>query len=481
MNLAIIQFASASVHFAASLEILKKESTSNVSAFYCVWGAQTKLAGRMSANFETLMGKIPHKIRKLIRTANPNVKINREMLFNEVWVAHYMAGLLKEIEQLDSLPDLKYLEFEGVNPGSAIASELATITRDAEVKLQKHKLLIRILIQSYLEVYSATIMFNSKFNINVVHIYNGRFLHERAVWDASKRQNIGVLLFETTRNRYFQRKEGFHSRLNNQKVMLDHWSSADETLEKKITLGSHYFNELRSSANPFSSGTHSVVELTKPYFVYFSSSDDELVGFWDEREEKLGTQLECIRSLQSYFDGQSNFNLMIRVHPNLKNKAPEVIEKWECLESSDMTKIFRAQEKISSYDLLDGSIGVISFGSTMCIEAAFSHKPSLVLSDCGFDEIGAVDKANTWQEAINWIESGHQLSKNVLDQRKINSCIRGYFLATAGLRFEHTLLEEKGWGAWEATRFMSKKVSEVILIRQYRTLLNKIKFFLCLK
>jgi hypothetical protein len=481
MNIAIIQFASASIHFAASLEILKKESISNVSAFYCVWGAQTKLAGRMSANFETLSGAVPNKIQKLLLTANPNVIINNKMMFDEIWVAHHMAGLLKELEALDSLPDLRRLEFEGVNPGSAIASELATITKNAETKLQKHESLIRILIRSYLEVYSATMIFYSKCHIDGVHLYNGRFLHERAVWDASKRLNVKVLLFETTRNRYFQRKEGFHNRLNNQKVMLDHWYSAEETLEEKIKIGSRYFSELRSSSNPFSSSTHSRVEVEKPYFVYFSSSDDELVGFWDQREEKLGNQLQCVRTLQNYFDRQSNFNLIIRVHPNLKNKSQEVIEKWESLESSHMTRVFKAQDTISSYALLDGSIGSISFGSTMCIEAAFSNKPSLVLSDCGYDEIGAVDKGNTWQEVANWIESGHLLSEVELQQRKIHSCIRGYFLATAGLKFQHTLLEEKGWGAWEATQFMSIKISETILFRKYRTGLNRVKLFLSLK
>lgn len=82
--------------------------------------------------------------------------------------------------------------------------------------------------------------------------------------------------------------------------MLDHWKNSDLSLENRIEIGSKYFFELRSRLRPFFTETKQDFKNSKPYFVYFSSSDDEAVGFWDEWNEPLGEQLECVKSYRKF-------------------------------------------------------------------------------------------------------------------------------------------------------------------------------------
>ena len=295
-------------------------------------------------------------------------------------------------------------------------------------------------------------------------------------WDCAKNLERETFIFETTRDRYFQRTEGFHNRTSNQKYMLGHWAASLDSEEAKFVIGSKYFSELRSKSNPFQVQQGKFVTMAKDFFVFFSSSDDEAVGFWDEWNEPLGDQIEAIKKLQEIFELQNDFNLVIRLHPNLINKSNSAVENWSVIEPINNSIVVGPTEKISSYDLLDKCVGVISYGSTLGLEAAFSLKPSLVLADSGYDQIGAVDKAKTWNEVNDWLNTGYKLDLKSLKERQRNATIRGYFLATGGIPFKNSILRQTGWGAWTVDSFCGRRIRESKIASFYRKVINRIKF-----
>lgn len=476
MKTAIFQFASGSIHFATSLEILRDNSLAGDEMFYCLWGSKTKYPGRMSVGFENFNRIVPRSIIKLIKHASPSVVFTSDLAIDHIWVSKMTDCLHEVISNASSILLLKDINLAGITPGAALANEITTLTKNRDIDPSKNQLLTRILIQSYLQVYNATTKFILENNIERVFLFNGRFIHERAVWDAAKATSRQVILFETTRNRYFLRKEGFHSRINNQKAMLEHWENSDLDIEKRIEIGSKYFSELRSRIRPFFTETKQDLKITKPYFVYFSSSDDEAVGFWNEWNEPLGEQIECVKNLKKIFDAQNTFELIVRLHPNLKNKSEGQKSGWLTIKNSKSTRVIGPDEQVSSYDLLDNSVGTISFGSTIGLESAFASKPSLVLADCGYDLLGVVDKATSWEYVLNWINKDHKISSNELVTRKNNSCIRGFFIATAGNTFKYTHLMDLGLGAWNAASFDGMRMESNPIIHAYRKLISKIKF-----
>ena len=325
MRVAFFQFASSPVHFFASLEILKTEADKKNQSYYYLWGSQTSYPGRMSIGFESLFKRTPEKAKRLIKIADQKAIQVNNMKFDVNWVDDLAKKLIRQVKSMNSISELKELCYLEITPGTALANEITNLTKDRHLDLKSNQTLIKKMIYSYLEVYSATKIRIKENNIEKVHVFNGRFLHERAVRDCAKNLQTEVLIFETTRDRYFQRSEGFHNRTDNQKYMLEHWKNSLDSESKKFEVGSVYFEELRSKNNPFKVESTDKFNPMNDFFVFFTSSDDEAVGFWDEWREPLGNQLEVVRRLQNIFDLQNNFDLVIRLHPNLLNKGTSVI------------------------------------------------------------------------------------------------------------------------------------------------------------
>lgn len=476
MKVAFFQFASSPVHFLASLEILKKEAVEKNQSYYYLWGSQTSYPGRMSIGFESLFKRTPAEARRLIKIADQKAVQGNNMKFDVDWVDAVAKKLIEQVKSMNSISALKELRYLEISPGTALANEITNLTKDRDLDLQSNRKLIKKIIYSYLEVYSATKIEIQEKNIEKVHVFNGRFLHERAVRDCAKNLQKEVLIFETTRDRYFQRLEGFHSRTDNQKYMLEHWAKSLDSESNKFEVGSLYFEELRSKNNPFKVESTEKFNQRNNFFVYFSSSDDEAVGFWDEWREPLGNQLEVVRRLQDIFDLQNEFDLIIRLHPNLSNKGTSVKSNWSTISSTKRSMVIGPTAKISSYELLDNCVGVISYGSTLGLEAAFNLKPSIVLADSGYDLLEVVDKAQSWDEVNQWLQIGHKMSSDSLELRRKNSTIRGYYLATAGIPFENSVLKQTGWGAWDVVAFCEHEIQRPVIMDFYRKLISKFKF-----
>jgi hypothetical protein len=476
MNVAFFQFASSSIHFAASLEILKQEADAGSQNSYYLWGSCTSYPGRMSRGIESVRGVPPTWMRELIEvTSKGSYRPDRIEIGSDL-VKENLELFVRQFMELGSINDLRKLEHSGIRPGPAIANEMTNITKNRDLNLKTNLKLFTVLIRSYLEVYFSTKRKLEDGNIGKVYLFNGRFLHERAVWDCAKNLGLEVLIFETTRNRYFIRKEGFHSRTNNQKVMIDHWNASSLSRDEKIRIGSKYFGELRSMGNPHRVEPEESFPFNQKYLVYFSSSDDEAVGFWEEWNEPLGNQLSVISQLQEIFDRQDEYVLVIRLHPNLANKGDEVNSNWSSIKSSRKTIVVGPNRKISSYELLDNSQAVVSYGSTIGLEAAFAKKPSIVLADCGYDEIGVVDKAENWETFLNWLASKEKFATDLLELRHNNSTIRGYFIATGGFNFSNSELVEIGWGSWKVVTFCGIRLPENIFRIKYQNIISKLKF-----
>ena len=476
MKTVFFQFASSSIHLAASLEIIRLESSQLNQNFYCYWGNATSYPGIMSIVFESLSSKCPKKIRSLVLKADKFASIETRIEFENQWVEEGLSKLMPQIENFSILKELDSLNFSGVKPGPALANEITTITKSRDFNFKHNVKIIEHLLRSYLQVYSSTDKFIMNNAIERVHVFNGRFIHERAVWDSARNAGIETIIFETMRDRFLQRSKGFHDRLNNQLEMINLWELSELQTEEKIEIGSTYFSELRGKSNPFSTTGLTKFELKKPYFVYFSNSDDEAVGFWDEWSENLGSQIDCIKKLQEIFDNQDDFILAIRLHPNLRNKSNKQKIEWLQIQSTLNTKVFGSESEISSYDLLDSCIGSISFGSTLGLESAFNCKPSLLLADSGYDQLKVADKASDWMDVELWIKNAPHFSHEILLKRKENSCIRGYFLAKGGIEFINAKLTKIGWGAWDVETFDGITLKRIWIARYLSKVVSKYKF-----
>ena len=122
MSTAIFQFASGSIHFATSLEILRNISSQNDTMFYYLWGARTKYPGRMSVGFESFSGNPPKLIKELVQHAHINVNLTSQLNFDHNWVLAVTDELSNAISQSSDISMLKDIDVRGIKPGAALAN-----------------------------------------------------------------------------------------------------------------------------------------------------------------------------------------------------------------------------------------------------------------------------------------------------------------------------------------------------------------------
>ena len=478
-KIALYQFADTSIHFAVSLEILRSEYLKNNEVYYCNWGQKTLYPVRMAKSWVSLSGKTPRHISKLIRMSAPTVNLSSHLDVDLKWVEVMVDGFSDQLKNISDVAQLSTLNIDGIEPGAAVANELVTLVPDRDLSVINYLDLIILLIQSYLIVYSSTKNHISKNSIEIVYVYNGRFLHERAVRDAALSLNLKCLLFETLRERFQIREKGFHDRINNQKIMIDIWEESKLDLHEKIILGSNWFEGIHGKKNMFDTGSNNNFSAKKDFFVYYCSSDEEMVGFWDSWTEPLGNQYECILKLIDIFSSQDDYQLLIKLHPSLNTKPLSVIKKMVSIPTKNNSMLITHEMNFSTYDLLNKSIGTLTIGSTIGVESAFYNKPVLLLADAKYDELNLADKAKTWDDVIVWIKKAKYFEFEEIRKRKINSCIFGFYYSQAGIRFSHTdLVETNVSGAYRAEAFMGTNIAENNVIVVLRKILSVFKIFI---
>lgn len=474
-RIACFQFTSNRIQVIASIEVLKSYVHKFHSLDYFWLVNSTKYPSKMSQHsYSFILRRYPKFLKKILTSIGfPNTKLLNHIPYSQDQFNQAYLNLSDQIKSLETIQEFSKLDFNGIKPGAALANLLAFEFQSQEIELRKIYPQIQLMLRSYLEIYFKSIDYLDKNPCLHVVIYNGRFLHERAVWDACSLKGIDVTIFETTRDRFHMRENmGFHNRVINQNLMISHWETSSIPTEKKRHLGSLYFEALQSGKNLHFTKHDIPKTIPSKYLVFFSNSDDEAVGFWDSWSSSGFSQLEVIKFMSEQLV-KTDYSLIIRIHPNLKTKPKTEQIKWEEIKGLNSSLVIDQFSSISSYILLKGASGVVSFGSTIGLEAAYHNIPSLVLADCWYDLLGAVDKAYSLDEIINWVNH-LPLDSNELMIRKQKAMICGFWLETAGKPIQNSVMLETGWGAWDVLSYSGVKVKPPRYIDLFHIIQNRI-------
>lgn len=474
-SVACFQFSSGSLHLTSSIEVSESASSYLDNLDYFWWGGRTRYPSIMARQLDTFTPFSNPKMIKILLNASGFKKINinpRVEMPRELFLAAKKA-LLLQLSSCHDLDSLFSLDFEGINPGPAISNALAFETRGKIEEIDSQRVVLKKLLISYLEIYFLASNRIKKENYKSVIIYNGRFLHERAVWDACQNLDQEVILFETVRERFhYRHNQGFHNHLVNQQAMISHWNNSELSIDQKIGIGSKYFEDLSSIKNDFYNPPSGNDISEGKSIVFFSNSDDEYVGF---RENGVPPdQLDTIVQIAKLLSHSKDYEFIVRLHPNLKNKSILEQERWKVLSQIPSLRLIDQHSLQDSYELMKASSGVISFGSTIGLEAAFWGIPSLVFGECSYGRLGAVDSVEAMEEFVAWVDA-LPLSQQQLEIRKGNACIRGFWLETGGKKIENSKLLESGWGAWEVIQFRGVSLKTSGISRNSHLLQNLIK------
>ena len=164
------------MHFAASLEIcshLNEEASIN----YFFWGASTLFPNSMHSNPGVWPGKLPSKYRACVNESNTNVILSTKLAFDTAWVQEQLDSIIPKASKITSMEDLRKLDSIDLKPSSAISNCLTTLLSQNSFSFKKHGALLKRVLRSYLQVYSAVQTESALENYDLGLIFNGRFLH----------------------------------------------------------------------------------------------------------------------------------------------------------------------------------------------------------------------------------------------------------------------------------------------------------------
>jgi hypothetical protein len=370
---------------------------------------------------------------------------------------------------------LKRMKIDDMEIGMAIASHLISLTNDSQPNLSSYYELMRTCIQFFTDVSAWFHEQSFKSGIDEIWICNGRTFHEKVISELARRSDLSIKYYEIggeglIPNRWILHESSPHNRALHQSEIENHFLKTTHSLP---AITKWFLSHENPSVNKFASiqgiNENNDDFNTKPFLVFFSSSDDEVAAVSSEWDSPWGTQLECVRSLISKFNKQDKYNLIIRVHPNQGNKSKHDRRRWNSLVGGKNVQIYRYSDAVNSYELLRKSEAVLTHGSTLGVEAAFRKKPQAYLAPCRYDLLVPAPLLDSDEAVTEWISSLAS-DKSEENERRFRGSLKwAHYMLTAGMSWRNVKIKQVGGSSYGfvSNRSLRPKAIWIILTRLF--------------
>lgn len=315
--------------------------------------------------------------------------------------------------EFKSIKELKEKYFRGIDVGYATLSSFISNTRNLDPELSNFTK--SILIKNLRASVRMSLLSQKIHEVeqpDKVLIYNGRMPESRPVLRYFREKGIDVDILEvypTNLSGSFK-KVSFNNSMPHainyfQKRVNSEW---DKDPIKAEELGKRFFQNRRNAS--FAGDKVYIKDqksglLPKTWnanarnIVIFNSSEDEFAAVGGEWEGKLfSTQLEGIKYIFSCIEKYPNAEVYLRIHPNLKNIKYKYHTDLYKLENHPRVHVIPGSSEVSTYALVDATDVVVSFGTSVGVEAAYSGKPVILLGSAFYMNQGFCYEPKTIEE-----------------------------------------------------------------------------------
>ena len=327
------------------------------------------------------------------------------------------------------IDELKDFTFQGCNLGYSIASAYISATRNSIMSFsERHKQYYSKLVSQVIERFICFEKIVKDCRPDCIVVFNGRYFDAAICIEIARKHHIDYQIKEVLDGPRCKKPffiETFFNcsafDINNKtKKVYDTWNQSSLSEKEKIKIGSHFYE--------WKKGGDCVIDKSyvkkqqigllpqkwdsqKRNIVIFNSSDDELaaIGADYDSYSLFKSQYVGICSILEHFIGERNFCFYLRMHPNLSQlDKPFVNDLLELADKFDNIIVIAPAEKISSYSLMNAADKVISFGSTMGVEANYWGKPSILLSASEYYNLGVCYLPSSIEELCEMIKADLQ-------------------------------------------------------------------------
>lgn len=328
---------------------------------------------------------------------------------------HYLIPE-KSIPILKNRWSLKNYSFEGCDVGQAAYSSYIGSSRDQDLegRLSRWSLKQLICTSETLVAWFRQIIKIQK--IDKVVLYNGRQNQCRPLLRLAQLEHLDLEVMEFS-GQHAGCVYTFHNNLPQDLSLLnDYIESCWKNFKGNVKqIADEYYSYKRSGGVVNDSRAYVLGQevgllpegwdFSKHNIGVFNSSEDEFAALGGEYDETLyKNQLSAITQLCEAVSSDPEIVLWLRVHPNLHGVGWSFAQQLNELGSKFSNfHVIAGDSPVSSYSLLDACKVVLSFGSTMGVEAAYWGKPSVLLGRCVYEKLGCVYIPKNHAEVVQLI------------------------------------------------------------------------------
>ena len=316
---------------------------------------------------------------------------------------------------LDSIEVMRSLIVEDSDIGLAALSSVVSILREPYPDLERHRDLIKSQIETALIVHFSLKNHILSYEPHELILYNGRLSILRPALRLAQKMKIQAYVHEVSGSldRYsYSSNHSTHDLVKMKSVISDFYQNHPLSEEEKKMLArewfeSRYQNRDVSGFNFTKTQKFGLlpanIETNKLKIAIFNSSEDEMVAIDGWENPYYASQNEALEKIFSDLSGQ-DIQFILRVHPNLKGINNSQTRSLHNLQKKFSDVIFiSADSQASSYEIMSNSDLIVTFGSTIGIEACYQNQPVFLLGRAVYEDAQCIFKPKNHDDLIEKI------------------------------------------------------------------------------
>jgi hypothetical protein len=333
----------------------------------------------------------------------------------------------------DSIAALRDFKVDGVPHGAFAASQLVDNLRDGYPELEKYIQAYSGLLHQSLALYDFATRLISEIGAQHVYIWNGRRPSDGPViWAARK---LGVPFtshiwdydepWEFSRGFILIEGSTFHD-LNRirQAVRADGapppLTAAEQNVAEAYLKSVTSFGRRMFGTNFRDTDLEFLLPDSRKIGI-FTTSEWEFAGEPTGENRLYPSQWAGIKALVTDERLRSGIQFIVRLHPNLVN-SPRDSGEWKTIRAVQAAAgsgvyFIEPEDPVDSYQLLEACDTVVTFGSTVGIEASLRGKPVVLLGRCLYEGAGICYEPESHEDAV-------ALLRGALDPKPTENVLR---------------------------------------------------------
>lgn len=423
MNVGFFEFNQNPWHLALSFEIAQIELEKGNNVFYYFLGHTVK---------ENQRHIYYRKFARLQTCLLPEYRVGKKLKKLHPGKFHFSDQYPGSVIDYTRSENLMLLAQE------AAKNELVDELHDSVPAFSLHEENLKNKSNAYFETFYLTKKEIIRNNLELIYTYNGRFLHEAAVWESCRSLEVPCNFHEKFEpiwgDRYWIFKDGVHNSKERAIVINNFWDSSKYSYSDKIDFANSWLDKRRKGiSQPYTKSQipGKLEESTPPKYVLFMhSSDDELIASGLGVSKVWGRQEIAIKRIEAILNSRTDLELIVRVHPNLLTRSLEEQMRWQKIFSQLNCKVINAGDSVDTYAMIEKAVCVISFGSTAGVEASLLGVPSILIGPALHADLHATINIDSESEFLSVL--GKALKKELDFEANIIQAVKYAFFYEKG-------------------------------------------------